>query len=111
MASDADLKNALLEEASVGWIDLFDAIAVVKIVEGGEGRLLLLCRAGPLVVDLVREGRLICGTWVEGGFERWRVTPHEAADAVAEHVRRASTGDLDPVPGEPCSFARGEVGE
>lgn len=105
MASEVDLKEALLEEARVDWIDLFDAVAVVKIVEGGEGRLPLLRRAGPLMVELVREGRLVCGEPVGGGFEAWQADASDAAEIVAGHVRSALDGDLVLVPGEPCSFA------
>ncbi|MDD7939355.1 hypothetical protein PHK61_13100 [Actinomycetospora lutea] len=106
MATDSELESDLLDEARGDWLDLFGAIAVVKIVEGGEGRLPLLRRAGPLLVGLVREGRLVCGEPdAEGGFTPWSAGAHEAAAVVEDHVRRALDGDLVLVPGEPCSFA------
>lgn len=106
MAADSELKGDLLVEAREDWLDLFGAIALVKIVEGGEGRLPLLGRAGPLVVQLVREGRLICGEPdPEGRFVPWTATATEAAEIVENHVRRALDGDLVLVPGEPCMFA------
>ena len=61
MTADAELKADLRRGSTDDRIDLFHAMAMVKIVEGGEGRPPLLRRAGPLVVRLVREGRLICG--------------------------------------------------
>jgi hypothetical protein len=111
MAEDGELKGDLVEQARDDWLDLLGAVAVVKIVEGGEGRLALLRRAGPLVVDLVREGRLVCGepsAEVIGGFDTWRVEADEAADVIDEYVRRSLAGEQAVVPGEPCSFASPE---
>lgn len=108
MTADSQLKADLLEEASDEPLDLFHAIAMVKIVEGGEGRLPLLRRTAPLVVDLVCEGRLICGDWDgrgKGVFEAWELTAHDAAGLVEEYVRRVLDGQQAFIPSEPCLFA------
>lgn len=60
MNADSEL-NDIVEEARFDWIDFVHAVGVVKIVEGGEGRVELVRRAGPLVVQLMRQGRLIPG--------------------------------------------------
>jgi hypothetical protein len=106
--TDDELKSALVDEAQDDWIDLLHAIALVKIVEGGEGRVTLLRRAGPLVVELVREGRLVCGEPAidpARGFESWALDRTAAANAIEEHVRRVLDGEESLVPWEPCSFA------
>ena len=106
--TDEELKSALVDEARDDWIDLLHAVALVKIVEGGEGRLSLLGRAGPVMVDLVREGRLVCGEPAidpARGFEPWTLGAAQAASVVEEHVRRVLNGEESLVPWEPCSFA------
>jgi hypothetical protein len=108
MTADDDLKAGLVEEAHDDWLDLFQAIALVKVMEGGEGRLPLLRRAGPLLVELVRDGLLVCGEpTVEnpGTFEPWDLEPSEAAAALQDYVDRALAGEVELIPWEPCSFA------
>ena len=107
MTTDSELERHILDEARDDWIDLLHVVALVKIVEGGEGRIPLLRRAGPLVVDLVRRGRLLCG---EPGddpstLDAWTVSGNEVADILDEYVRRVLAGEQTIVPGEPCSFA------
>jgi hypothetical protein len=109
--TDDELKSALVDEARDDWIDLLHAVALVKIVEGGEGRMTLLRRAGPAMVGLVRDGRLVCGEPAVDparGFEAWSLGPVEAAAVVEEHVRRVLDGEESLVPWEPCSFAVSE---
>lgn len=108
MTADAELKSALLGEAQDDWLDIFQAIALVKVIEGGEGRLPLLRRAGPLLVELVRDGLLVCGEPTvdpPGAFDAWDLDPSDAAEAVQTYVDRALAGELELVPWEPCSFA------
>jgi hypothetical protein len=108
MTADEDLSSGLLEEAQDDWLDVFHAIALVKIVEGGEGRLPLLRRAGPLLVELVRTGHLVCGepkADPPGAFDAWDLEPSDAADVLQGYIDRALRGELALVPGEPCSFA------
>ncbi|WP_328304058.1 hypothetical protein [Actinomycetospora sp. NBC_00405] len=105
---DDELKSALVDEARDDWIDLLHAVALVKIVEGGEGRVTLLRRAGPMMVELVREGRLVCGEPAidpARGFEPWTLGAAEAATVVEQHVHRVLEGEESLVPWEPCSFA------
>jgi hypothetical protein len=111
MTADDQLKADLLEEATDEPLDLFHAIALVKIVEGGEGRLPLLRRTAPLIVDLVREGRLVCGDWDavgRGVFAPWSSSAGHAAEVVEEYVRRVLHGEQTFIPDEPCLFARPE---
>jgi hypothetical protein len=106
--TEDEIKSALVDEAQDDWIDLFHAMALVKIVEGGEGREPLLRRTGPLIVDLVREGRLVCGEPAldpTRAFEPWPLCPAEAAAVVEDHVRRVLGGEQSMIPWEPCSFA------
>lgn len=106
--TDEEIKSALVAEAQDDWIDLLHAVALVKIVEGGEGRVTLLRRAGPLVVELIREGRLVCGEPAVDparGFEPWAVAREEAAGVIEEHVQRVLGGQESLVPWAPCSFA------
>jgi hypothetical protein len=108
MTSDDQLKADLLEEATDEPLDLFHAIALTKIVEGGEGRLPLLHRVAPLIVDLVREGRLVCGDWSivdRGAFEAWTTSAGEAAEVLEDYVRRVLHGEQTFIPDEPCLFA------
>ncbi|PVZ11006.1 hypothetical protein [Actinomycetospora cinnamomea] len=107
MVADERLKADLLGEAEEEPLDLFHAIAVVKIVEGGEGRLPLLRRTGPMMVELVRDGRFVCGDWASGGigFEVWDMTADEAADRVQDYVQRVLDGEQQFIPEEPCLFA------
>lgn len=106
--TDDELKTALVDEARDDWIDLLHAVALVKILEGGEGRVTLLRRAGPVMVELVRDGRLVCGEPAidpAHGFEAWSLGATEAATVVEDHVRRVLDGEESLVPWEPCSFA------
>jgi hypothetical protein len=106
--TDDELKSALVDEAQDDWIDLLHAVALVKILEGGEGRVALLRRVGPLVVELIGEGRLVCGEPAidpARGFEPWALGRAEAASVIEEHVRRVLGGEESLVPWEPCSFA------
>ena len=108
MTADSELKSALLEETRDDWLDIFQAIALVKVAEGGEGRLPLLRRAGPLLVELVRNGSLVCGEPAvdpPGAFDAWDLGPSEAADVVQTFIDRALAGELELIPWEPCSFA------
>ncbi|GAA4885057.1 hypothetical protein [Actinomycetospora straminea] len=107
MTTDSDLERDIVDEARDDWIDLLHVVALVKIVEGGEGRLSLLHRAGPLVVDLVRQGRLLCGEPSDdsSSFDAWTVSADEAADILDDYVRRVLAGEQPIVPGEPCSLA------
>ena len=108
MITDDQLKADLLEEATDEPLDLFHAIALTKIVEGGEGRLRLLRRVAPLIVDLVREGRMVCGDWslaTRGAFEAWSSSADEAAAVVEDYVRRVLQGEQTFIPDEPCLFA------
>lgn len=107
MTADSDLERDILDEARDDWIDLLHVIALVKIVEGGEGRLPLLRRAGPLVVGLVRRNLLVCGepSTDSTRFDAWTIPGGEAADILDDYVRRVLSGEQMIVPGEPCSFA------
>ncbi|GLZ45846.1 hypothetical protein Acsp06_20310 [Actinomycetospora sp. NBRC 106375] len=108
MTTGDELKADLLHEAEDDWLDIFQAIALVKVVEGGEGRLPLLRRAGPLLVDLVRDGSLVCGEPVAdppGAFDAWALEPSAAAEALRRYIDRALAGEVALVPWEPCSFA------
>ena len=102
---DGPLHDAIVAEAASDWIDLFHAIAVVKIVEGGEGRMHLLERAGPLVVRLVREGRLVAGDLgPRGTLVVWPMSQDHAAEIVEIYVSRALSGRGPFIPWEPCAL-------
>lgn len=110
MSADEELMDDIVNEARFDWIDLGHALAVVRIVEGGEDRLARYRRATALVVRLVREGRLVAGDigTTRGAFVAWDMSPDDAADELERHARAVLSGDLPLEPWQPCMFADAE---
>ncbi|GAA4728553.1 hypothetical protein [Actinomycetospora chibensis] len=107
MSADEDLMADIVNEAQFDWIDLGHAMAVVKIVEGGDDRVERYRRATDLVVRLVREGRLVPGDigTAPGAFAAWDMAPGDAAQALERHTQAVLAGDEPLEPWQPCMFA------
>ena len=107
MSVDEELMADIVNEARFDWIDLGHAMAVVKIVEGGDDRIERYRRATALAVRLLGEGRLVAGDigTTKGAFVAWDMSPEEAADALERHARAVLAGDKPLEPWQPCMFA------
>jgi hypothetical protein len=110
MSDDEELMEDILNEARFDWIDLGHALAVVKIVEGGDDRVERYRRAAALVIRLVRDARLVPGDigTTPGAFMAWDMAPENAADALERHARAVLAGDKPLEPWQPCLFADAE---
>ena len=111
MSSDTEIMDDIVGEARVDWIDLGHAIGLVSLAEGGEDDLALLRRAGTLVVQLVRDGRLMPGDigTAPGLFVPWPTPPSESARLLEEYVHAVISGSRPYEPWQPCLFAAGEA--
>lgn len=107
MSADRELMESILDEATFDWIDFGQAIGVVAVVEGDDTDKALFPRTSALVVQLVREGRLVPGEIGSkpGEFVAWELDAEASARVLQEYFDEVIAGTKPVEPWRPCLFA------
>jgi hypothetical protein len=107
MSRDQELMESIVDEASFDWIDFGQAIGVVAVVEGDGTDRALFPRTSALVVQLVRDGRLVPGEIGSkpGEFVPWQLDADAAARVLREYFDEVIAGTKPVEPWRPCLFA------
>lgn len=107
MSSDLELMDDIVGEARVDWIDMGHAIGIVALAEPDDDDRELRQRAGALLVQLVRDGRLVAGEAgsAPGEFVPWPSTSDDSARLLEQYLAEVADGTRPFEPWQPCLFA------